>query len=338
MGFIQDLREEFRVKKFGLSHSSNQCFFRCQWPFPKCIFLLYRIIVACYAFFWFVFVVSRSSRTTGRHFTLVYLTIWTYILLVVHLMLAAAITVANYGQSSSNLPRKNMKKTGTELQTNEKPPPNLVLGTINSSFSVNSNLVKSNETVANGASSSAAIYDPHGATTDVSLVDFTGTGCHVDRVKWYSKMSWVLMNINQVAAPIITALYYAMLYPLKQDNSKNTDTIEFLVDIQLHAVNTCLVVLELCLAAYPVRILHFTHALIYGLVYLAWSAIYWSFDHQKNVLYPGVLDWNNPTRTSVVVALVIVAMTTFHVILWLLSRIKISLYGRCCMENSANSL
>ena len=75
-----------------------------------------------------------------------------------------------------------------------------------------------------------------------------------------------------------------------------------LSDLNVHGLNSVLMLLDLAVCARPTRILHVLHAHAYGITYAAWSAVYWSLDHERNVLYPNVLDWNQPGVTMGVVA------------------------------------
>ena len=62
-----------------------------------------------------------------------------------------------------------------------------------------------------------------------------------------------------------------------------------------------MVVFELLLNAYPVRLLHTLYIAIYVLIYTVFSVFYWMGDHKLNVLY-AILDWNAPLMSALIIA------------------------------------
>lgn len=109
----------------------------------------------------------------------------------------------------------------------------------------------------------------------------------------YMKLSWFLFSVATPAALIVSTVFFAGVFPRLHRDHLNV------VDINMHVMNTVLVILEFTLSAFPVRLLHAVYVFLYGLVYVIFSVIYWAFDH-SNVMYPGVLDWNAPATTAVV--------------------------------------
>ncbi|KAL4227183.1 hypothetical protein ACF0H5_015156 [Mactra antiquata] len=108
------------------------------------------------------------------------------------------------------------------------------------------------------------------------------------------KVTWTLGNIVQVCAIIVTVVYFSALYPAVGHTS--------FIDQNYHSMNTLFMLLDTCITARPVRLLHVVHPIGYGLLYIVFSVIYWSFDHVNNILYPGVIDWNSPGWTILWVA------------------------------------
>lgn len=114
-----------------------------------------------------------------------------------------------------------------------------------------------------------------------------------DMVTWYMKITWLLGDVVNVFAIIVTLVYFIALFPLVGKTN--------FIDMNVHGINTVFVLADVFLNARPVRLLHVLYPFLYGLLYLIFSVIYWSGDKELNVLYPGVLDWNHPSKTVIVV-------------------------------------
>lgn len=133
----------------------------------------------------------------------------------------------------------------------------------------------------------------------------------------YVRLNWFVFVVASAAAFIVSIIYFGALYPKRHVNYLSA------VDINLHLMNSVIVILEFCVSAFPVRLLHFVYVIIYGGLYAMFSVVYWSFDH-SNVLYPGVLDWNNPGRTAIfVVLLAFIGIPILHCLLFCLYRLRI---------------
>lgn len=109
---------------------------------------------------------------------------------------------------------------------------------------------------------------------------------------WYLKVSWCLAAVVQVFTMVVTCIFYIGLYPYMDERK----TLSFR-NINVHAINTVLIVTEAALTARPVRLLHSVYPIAYGVIYAVFSFVYWEMDKQNNVLYPNILDWNKPGQT-----------------------------------------
>ena len=97
-------------------------------------------------------------------------------------------------------------------------------------------------------------------------------------------------------------------------------------------LNSVLVLIELVVAAFPVRLLHVVWVWLYGTVYVAFSAVYWVVDH-TNTMYPGVLDWNVTRVTVPVLALLaIIGAPLLQFILFAVYRLRLAVYRRCVSD------
>lgn len=114
---------------------------------------------------------------------------------------------------------------------------------------------------------------------------------------FYMKLSWLLFVIASGSAFMVTCIYFGAVFPQRGVGYLNVE------DINLHIMNSVVIILEFIIAALPVRLLHGVYLFVFGLMYIVFSVIYWSFDHRR-VIYPHVLDWNFPGRTMIYMLLV----------------------------------
>ncbi|CAE1177825.1 unnamed protein product [Acanthosepion pharaonis] len=91
-------------------------------------------------------------------------------------------------------------------------------------------------------------------------------------------------------------------------------------DISVHGINSVLVIFEMIVSAYPVRLLHALYTIIFGLLYIIFTLIYWSQAPLENIIYRGMLDWNRPKNalilSFVLLFLVVPFLQTFFFLLY----------------------
>ncbi|XP_053376712.1 protein rolling stone-like [Mercenaria mercenaria] len=208
-----------------------------------------------------------------------YLTLWTYLLLTLY-FLFSAIAVVFYTCCRGEL------RTGHQviLYTSSETQKEAIQGYNNIAFVENG--VKNSE--LNGTSMSNEF--PNETNSYAKTQNNDNDNLH-EEITSFMKICWVLGNTVQVFAIEVTLVYFTAFFPLVGYTN--------FVDVNLHGVNSFLIIVDTCLSSRPVRLLHVIHPVIYGVCYLIFSAIYWSFDHVNNVLYPGVLDWNYPGTTAI---------------------------------------
>lgn len=145
---------------------------------------------------------------------------------------------------------------------------------------------------------------------------------------FYMKISWLLFAIASGAAFIVTLIYFSALFPQRGISYLSV------VDINLHLMNSVVVILEFIVAALPVRLLHGVYLFLYGLIYIVFSVIYWSVDH-SHVLYPGVLDWNYPGRTmGYMLLLAFVGIPLLQSLLFGMYSLKLFIYRKIHFRHS----
>lgn len=267
-------REEFTLAKFGLSHHKQSDFISDQWSWNPSVFFVYRLIVAAYVTGFFIATVILSSQDGHADF-LAYLTIWTYFMLTLY-FLFSAIAVFFYRCFGYENPQLRQESTRVaKLKTSR----NVTEGYNNPVFlETGANWSKLDNTQLKKCYSHEI--------TENSRVEILA-----EDITLFMKIIWLLGNTVQVFAIIVSVVYFTAIFPSKGHTS--------FIDINLHGINSLCVIVDTCLSARPVCLLHVIYPLIYGACYLIFSAVYWSFDHVNHVIYPGVLDWNNPGTATV---------------------------------------
>lgn len=143
-----------------------------------------------------------------------------------------------------------------------------------------------------------------------------------------AKLVWVFYNVASLGCFLVTIIFWTMLYPhLPHMDSKN-----ILINFQLHAVTSIIIIIEHCLSAIPVRLYHVVYGLSYGIIYVAFSGILYAVNHAY-VLYPNVLDWSKPSATVIVICITaFVALPVLQLILYLLYCVKLKIFNVCNPE------
>ena len=147
-------------------------------------------------------------------------------------------------------------------------------------------------------------------------------------VPWYIKLDWLLYNLSSIAAIIVTVVFFSTLYRMLNPHGGLDWS-----DGTLHLSNSLLVLVDVSLCAIPVRVLHGFYCLIYGVLYAVFSIIYWTIDH-NNILYPKVLDWNNPLPTAVLVLfLLIIIVPLMQISFFGLYKFRVYIYKYIYMHD-----
>ncbi|XP_070193164.1 protein rolling stone-like isoform X2 [Littorina saxatilis] len=143
---------------------------------------------------------------------------------------------------------------------------------------------------------------------------------------WYLKASWVVYTIASVGSIMVTVLFFGLLF----SGSLSP------VSGETHLGNSVYVLLDLCVTAMPVRLLHVIYPAVYALVYCMFTVVYWAAggttSSGETFIYKP-LDWN---RAQVAVPLVIgaafVGVPLVHLIFWSLYMLRLTLNRHCCGE------
>jgi len=145
-----------------------------------------------------------------------------------------------------------------------------------------------------------------------------------EAIPWYNKIQWIWFNIIIANSIIVTVVYWSILYQSLLAQGILTGTNFW--DVSVHGLNSAFVLIELIFNHVPVRLLHFSHPLVYIVLYVIWSGIFWALRPGLNVLYPGILDWRNPSQTAIACVLILLVLMVIHLVVFGVYKIKL----KCC--------
>ncbi|XP_067684197.1 protein rolling stone-like [Haliotis asinina] len=285
------LREEFRLKNFGFGDVYKGRFFMWHWRIPPILFLLYRFVLAVYVDVWLIYLCINQSGVglNGLSFA-AFLTNWTYTVLALYMtthFIAALIHYICIRYEDTKFVRRPPSQGHQNMFSEASTDPWMV-------------------------SSSGYESIPDG----VGDIDFRLFG-----LPWYLKIVWILFNVVSSCAIMVTIIFFAVLFP--QMSGMDAGSVD---NVQLHMLNSVIVVIEHVVSAIPIRLLHVIYPITYGLVYVFFSLFYWIPDH-SHVMYPNVLDWNNPGLTIGMICLIgFVIIPVLHSLFYLIYKVKLVIY------------
>lgn len=134
------------------------------------------------------------------------------------------------------------------------------------------------------------------------------------------KASWVLCTIAANVAPLVTALYWAFDYvPGQYLDASN---------VNAHAVNSVLMIIDIMVCNIPVRIFHVVYPMMYGLIYTIFTIVYWAVggrNHKNKKYIYAILDYEKNAGLAVLMAamFVLVAVPISQFLLYGLYRFRV---------------
>ena len=264
-----------------------------------------------------------------QHNVMTYLTTWTYLILTLHVLTAAVVAILYYCTLRSRLQTKthatNIKMKSFSTQSVSFQNNSIYLFSFDS-YNIHSNTESENKLFHKDnsdlkISNSYQIKPDNLASLHVQDPAIIDSG-----ITWYLKLSWILWNIVSVDAIMVTAIYFGALYN-KLQTERGHPGLDY-DNFNVHALNTIVVLIDGVVGARPVRFLHVVYPVMYSVVYIMFSVIYWCYDH-SNVLYKGVLDWNKPSfTTGVVVIVTFVLLPVLQCCHFALYRLRLFIYKR----------
>ncbi|KAJ8318702.1 hypothetical protein KUTeg_003793 [Tegillarca granosa] len=146
-------------------------------------------------------------------------------------------------------------------------------------------------------------------------------GC-CNKMTWFIKLHWVLFNIANALAMVITLAYWILLPANTSPRSINK-----------HALNYGFVIVNLCFSAKPVRVYHMYQPVIFAVVYLFFTGIYQAAG--GGAIYT-VLDWNKPgSAMAVCIPIAFIGVPLSHLFFFALHKIRNLVSNMCgCARGS----
>lgn len=144
-----------------------------------------------------------------------------------------------------------------------------------------------------------------------------------DALQRHHKFLWFIHVIAATAGLFVTATYWSVL---ARDNPVDANTIT------KHALNSVFMVVDTSVSAIPVRLLHSLYIVLYILIYLAFSVIYWLLggtNNQGNSFIYKNLDYDNfkPINGGLMVFFLLVVLPIIHLILFSIVKLRDHLYA-----------
>lgn len=140
---------------------------------------------------------------------------------------------------------------------------------------------------------------------------------------WYHKVAWFFYVIAANNSILVTVVYWSFLY---------TDFKIREADVAFHLLNSVFMLTETCVSAIPVRLFHVVYAILYGVIYLVFTVVYWlnggTNTSGDNYIYP-ILDYKSePYAATVLVILYgLVGLPTAQLFNFGLFRLRCYLHG-----------
>ena len=95
----------------------------------------------------------------------------------------------------------------------------------------------------------------------------TEEACEEDALQFQHKLLWLLYIISANGGLLVTVGYWTVLYEDDEPIDAN--------NITKHALNSVFVLIDTFLCSIPVRLFHFIYPLLYMIIYLGYTVVYW---------------------------------------------------------------
>ncbi|XP_063616103.1 protein rolling stone-like [Cydia splendana] len=134
---------------------------------------------------------------------------------------------------------------------------------------------------------------------------------------------WLLFNVAQTVALVITVLYWLLLYDPETTVYPTAEALGR--DVATHALNSVLTLAELLTARTPARVVHAWQPLLLATGYVAFSAVYYAAGGTnrfgESFIYP-MLDWSAPAAAGTVAGASLAGALGLHLLVCLLARAR----------------
>lgn len=250
------------------------------------------------------------------------LTVWTYYTLVIYTTFAAILVWYKNIHSFSHY--KKTLSSGTKTsEFNNKRRDGKEVGKL---FCVDENIlsVDENKVKTFCGETEATNALPKGRSIRLQLEPI-----EISPLSWYCKVISVFFNLSSSLTLFVTIFYYSIIVPAKIERGlqNNVTSTYMYVDINTHAVTSVLMAIDIAVVAIPIQLYHVVYVIMFGVVYVGASAIWWSRDPDENTLYDPLLDWNFPQYPIIVsTASLFIVFPLLQGLLYLIYRVRLQIY------------
>ena len=145
-----------------------------------------------------------------------------------------------------------------------------------------------------------------------------------DALQSHHKFLWFIHVISATGAIWITVGYWTVLVGNDPIDASN---------ITKHGLNSVFMVLDTFLSSIPVRLLHALYVLLYFLIYIAFSVVYWLLggtNPQGQPYIYSALNYNDfsPTFGGLLVIFLLVVLPVLHLILFGITKLRDHLHKK----------
>nr|XP_023028217.1 protein rolling stone-like [Leptinotarsa decemlineata] len=163
------------------------------------------------------------------------------------------------------------------------------------------------------------------ATIDSRVSKGFSEGC----LAKFHNVYWIIHAISNAIGFLISIIYWTTIYG--PSGGKFTATNFF-----VHGSNSITIFLDLCITAHPIYLIHCCYPMIFGLVYLTFSIIFYFCDKGRGgsgMIY-NILDWNYPGKTTGIVIGILFFVIFLHALTFIIYKLKIIIYEKIMKSNN----
>ena len=211
---------------------------------------MYRFVVAAFCTGWMI-----SSLIRKNWF--LWLSNWSFLVVTVYFICATIVTAIHY--------KRERKQTGNSASDQMKN------GEANSAYKAKCGEAADSDGNSNNICEPNHKFGAKYACHDNEELPFTVEAPEASRalpMAWFHEALWVIYNIASVAAILVTLSFWLLLF--SADNGIGAITVIF------HGVNSIVIVGDTMLSSIPVRLFHVIYPMLYCVVYIIFTVIYWA--------------------------------------------------------------
>ncbi|KAL9959914.1 hypothetical protein ACROYT_G033290 [Oculina patagonica] len=306
--------DEFHLRNFKLTYSNGKDFAVSPWlPIP-CV-VGYRLVITLYCSSWIIYSIISGNSWKW----LIYLTDWTFLCVTTYFVWSTLISVIYWAHCHGNGPSRESGQeraieegTSPRRETSGNPHNNTH---IEPSESVDGLLDEQYYDACEDTEQMEALEgvrmmrENADSSSRVNQVHYSQT--------WYHKVAWFFYIVAANNSILVTVVYWSFLY---------TDFKIREADVAFHLLNSVFMLTETCVSAIPVRVFHVVYAMLYGVIYLTFTVVYW-LNGGTNI-YPILNYKSEPYAATVLVILYgLVGLPTAQLFNFGLFRLRCYLHG-----------